>query len=129
MNDHVLQETIAAARAGYTRDGERGFLQALYAKQKQYYREGKVSGTMLAKTCIAMGKRQEALSLLEEDFASHSATLLWCLSEPDLLSLKNEPRYQQLVRKITLPGTPEGRDLNIRSTLDLPTSRSAPKSH
>jgi Tfp pilus assembly protein PilF len=102
-NDPVLQDIIASARAGYEHDGTNGLLRRLYAKQKEYSQAGKLSPVILAKTCVAMGKRQEALALLEEAYARHDATVLACLSHPDLLTLKNDPRYKDLVKKINFP--------------------------
>lgn len=102
-NDAVLRDILAAARAGYAKRGHAGLLDALYLKQKTYYSEGKLWGTALAKTSIKLGKKQEALQLLEEEYARHSPVFLWCLSEPDLLTLKNEPKYVDLVQRIALP--------------------------
>ena len=102
-NDPVLKDTIASARAGYARDDERGLLKDLYAKQEEYYSAGKLAGPLLAKTCVMMGKKQEALQLLETAFARHEMDSLWCLGEPDLLTLKDEPRYKALVQRINFP--------------------------
>jgi tetratricopeptide (TPR) repeat protein len=103
VNDPVLRDVIAAAHAGYVRDGERGLLNGLYAKQKQYYLAGKLWGTVLAKTCIAMGRKQEALQLLEQAYNHHEGYVLSCWTEPDLLTLKDEPRYKALVQRINFP--------------------------
>jgi tetratricopeptide (TPR) repeat protein len=107
-NDPVLKDIIASARAGYAKSGQSGLLQNLYAKQEQYYAMGKYSPGMLAKTCVALGKRQEALDLLYAAFSRHQADALWCLAEPDLLTLKDEPRYKALVKKINFPQAPGG---------------------
>jgi tetratricopeptide (TPR) repeat protein len=108
MNDPVLRDIVASARAGYARDGGRGLMQELYTKQKQYYAAGKYTGTMLAKTCVLMGKRREALDLLEQAYARHESEVFGCLSHPDLLTLKDEPRYQALVKRINFPAPPAG---------------------
>jgi hypothetical protein len=102
-NDAALKDVIASARAGYERDGERGLLNSLYAKQKEYYQAGKLWGTDLAETCILMGKKQEALQLLEEAYNRHESDVISCLSQPDLLTLRDEPRYQALVKKMNFP--------------------------
>jgi len=107
-NDFILKDTITSARAGYARDGERGLLKNLYAKQKQYYLAGKLWGTMLAKTCVMMGRKQEALQLLEEGYAHRESHVLFCLTHLDLLSLKDEPRYKALVKKINFPSYSDG---------------------
>jgi tetratricopeptide (TPR) repeat protein len=127
-NDPVLLDTILAARAGYVRKGEGGLLQRLYAKQRKYYELGKIPGTMLAKTCLPMGKRQEALQLLEEDYAHHNVAVLNSLSEPDFLTLKDEPRYKALLKKINfpaasidvLPGTTPSKDKTWLQTSSRP---------
>jgi len=103
----VLKDIIASARAGYERDGERGLLNDLYAKQEEHYRAGKLMGTTLAKTCILMGKKQEALQLLEEAYDRHESNVLSCLSQPDLLTLRDEPKYKALVKRINFPQGPQ----------------------
>ena len=105
-NDPVLKDIVASARAGYERDGERGLLNDLYVKQKKYYEAGKLLGTMVAETCILMGKKQEALQLLEEAYNRHESYVLACLSQPDLLTLRDEPKYKALVKKINFPHEP-----------------------
>jgi tetratricopeptide (TPR) repeat protein len=105
-NDPMLRDNIASAQRGYSRAGGRGLLSELYASQKKYYAAGKLSGTILAKTCVMMGKKQEALQLLEEDYARHEPYMLTCLEQRDLLTLKDEPRYKALVKKINFPPVP-----------------------
>jgi len=102
-NDPILKDIFASARAGYEQGGERGLLKNLYARQREYYRAGKLWGTMLAKTCIVMGRKQEALQLLEEAYNRHEWYVLSCVSQPDLLTLADEPRYKALVKKINFP--------------------------
>jgi predicted membrane chloride channel (bestrophin family) len=104
----MLKDMITSARAGYARDGARGLLKNLYVKQKQYYLAGKLWGTILAKTCVMMGRKQEALQLLEEDYAHRESHVLYCLAHLDLLTLKDEPRYKALVKKINFPGLMDG---------------------
>ena len=83
-------------------------LKNLYVKQKQYYLAGKLWGTILAKTCVMMGRKQEALQLLEEGYAHRESNVLFCLTHLDLLTRKDEPRYKALVKKINLPGAADG---------------------
>ena len=99
-NDPAMEDVIASARAGYARGGDRGLLNAMYAKQKEYFREGKVHVAMFAATCVLMGKRQEALTILEDAYNQHDVEFLAMLSHPDLRTLKDEPRYLALARKI-----------------------------
>jgi len=103
MKDPVLADIVASARAGYAKSGSRGLMERLYAAQKDYFLQGKFDATMLAETCVLMGRRQEALQLLDGACNRHEANLLSCLSRPDLLTLRDDPGYKALVKKINFP--------------------------
>jgi len=102
-NDAVLKSTTAAARSSFVRGGEPGLLQALYASQKSSYSAGKLPATILAKTCAHMGRKEEALHLLREDYRRHGIALLIIRGDVDLLTLSQEPEYQDLLREIHSP--------------------------
>ena len=116
QNDSILRDIIASAQAGYTRDGERGLLNNLYATQKEYYLAGKFSGAELAITCVMMGERQEGLQLLEEGYDRHDFFVLQFAIDPALVTLGDEPRYKALLEKfnfhpsarLPLPNSPTG---------------------
>ncbi len=124
-NNPMQKDIIAAARAGYAQGGEKGLLNNLYAKQKEYYLAGKLQGTILAITCVLMGRKQEALQLLEEDYARRDATVFFCFSQADLLTLKDEPRYRALVKKINFPSTPENAQAGTSPAPDRTDFRAA----
>ena len=128
-NDPVLNDIIASARAGYERDGERGLLNDLYARQKVYYQAGKLSGSVLAKTCILMGKKQEALQLLEEAYNRHESNVLSCVSQPDLLTLRDEPKYKALMKKINFPREPQMAQPSTLPAENQPSLRVASDPH
>lgn len=103
-DDPSLKDVVASAKAGYKSDGQRGLLAAVYAKQKEYSGEGKISKVHLAITCATMGRRQEALQILEDAFAGRDPNVAGAvLADPVLLTLKDEPRYKALVKKINFP--------------------------
>ena len=108
QNDPVLKDIIASAREGYARDSGRGLLQNLYTKQREYYGSGKFRGTLLAKTCVLMGRKQEAMDLLEDAYARHESQVLVCLLDRELLSLNGEPRFRALIKKINFPNSTNG---------------------
>jgi tetratricopeptide (TPR) repeat protein len=126
VSDPVLKDTLAKARAGYTRDGESGLLQNLYAAQSKYYSAGKVPGMSLARTCLRMRRKEEALQLMEEEYTHHSAAFIWCLSDPDFLSLKDDPRYKELLRKMNYPEAPEDVPPNTLAGVANPRASSEP---
>jgi len=101
--DTALLDTIASSRAGYERGGSHGLLQALYAKEKHYYAAGQLHAQLLARVCLLMGKTREALDVMEDAYMRKNIDVLAILSELDLLSLKDDPRYQALAQKINFP--------------------------
>jgi tetratricopeptide (TPR) repeat protein len=102
--DPVLSQEIQQAQAGYARAGKDGLLRKLYAKQREDYAAGKLGATILAQTCVQLGKKREAIQLLEEGYAHHEQYVISAsLSDPILLKLKDEPGYQALIRKIDFP--------------------------
>lgn len=101
-----LEETTAAARAGFRRGGERGLLESLYIARKQLYGDGKLAGTPLAEICVRLGKREEALQLIQSDYANHRAEFLWTLTDANLMAFKSDPRYQELPGKLNFPHPP-----------------------
>jgi tetratricopeptide (TPR) repeat protein len=101
-DDPVLTDIFAAAQAGYAQSGERGLLDGLYKKQELYYAAGKVSAVDLAQTCDRMGKKAEALRLIEEACARHD-TLGLAVSLP---SLKDDPQYKALMKRLNLAPPP-----------------------
>jgi tetratricopeptide (TPR) repeat protein len=103
MKDPVLADIVASARTGYAKSGGTGLLLRLYAKEEEYFLQGKFDATTLAETCVLMGRKQEALQLLDGAYNRREANLLSCLSRPDLLTLRDDPRYKALVKKINFP--------------------------
>jgi tetratricopeptide (TPR) repeat protein len=101
--DAVVKDTTAAASKGFQRDGERGLFHDLYLAQKRFHEDGKLSATYLAITCAQAGRKKEALQLLREDYDRHSAVFLMFRQNPDLLTLRDEPEYQDLWRKVHPP--------------------------
>jgi len=101
--DEVLKATTAAARAGFGEDGERGLLHHLYLSQKKFYADGKLPGTVLAITCAQMGKKDEAIHFLRQDYERHNPAFLMMRQNLTLLTLNQEPGYQELLRKIHSP--------------------------
>ncbi len=129
VNDPVLKDTLTAAREGYAQGGERGLLRRLYVAQKGYYAAGKLSGSILAHTCVQMGKKDEALQIMKEEYTQHSAVFLAYLSDPDLLTLKDDPRYKELVKKINFPTSGLEVTPNTLAIATHPPSQLSPSSH
>jgi len=106
-NDPVLKDSVADAKNGYQNQGENGLLAALYAKQKQYYLQGKLVGSIFARTCLLMGRRQEALGVIEECYSHHEPSTLHCFHDPVFQTLKDEPRFKAVQERIHFPAESE----------------------
>jgi hypothetical protein len=52
---------------------------------------------------VRLGRRDEAFAFLAKTFAEHDPLVLQFKIEPAFDSLRNDPRYAELVRKIGLP--------------------------
>ncbi len=101
--DPVLEAITAAAREGLSRGGERGLLESLYTMQHKYYTAGKFAGPYLARTCVRMGKKDEALQLLRADYANHTPEFLIIRADLVLAELKDEPAYWALLKNLHVP--------------------------
>jgi tetratricopeptide (TPR) repeat protein len=101
--DPLLEAATAAAREGFQHDGERGLLDRLYAIQKTTYADGKIPGVYLARTCVRLGKKDEALELLRAEYQSHGSEFLLIRADLVLTELKAEPGYQQLIGDLHFP--------------------------
>ena len=101
--DSVMLDQVDAAKTGFAHAGGNGLLKSLYSVQRKQYADGKLLATELANTCLLLGRREEALGLLEEGFARHRLDIVDLLSNRNSLNLKDEPRYRLLVSKINVP--------------------------
>jgi hypothetical protein len=53
----------------------------------------------------AAGKNQEALDCLELAFEEHDPAMPYIGAQPHLESLRNEPRFQEVLRRMNLPAS------------------------
>jgi tetratricopeptide (TPR) repeat protein len=98
--DPVLKATTISAQEGFYRDGERGLLQGMYTAQKKYHEEGKLPGIWLARTCVLIGRRKEAMQLLGEDYARHEPDFVYLVGDSFLAPLRDEPEVRKMMSSI-----------------------------
>ena len=72
----------------------------LELQAKQSY----VSPFLFAKIYVALGEKERAIEWLEKGYENREETSTWLNSDPGFDSLRAEPRFKELVRRIGLPG-------------------------
>jgi len=110
----MYEESFEAAKAEHTAMGEPRAVKAL----DRGYAEGGFTGAMTrraewwvanwpapfgASSYIKAGKNQEALNTLELGFEEHNPNMPYISVDPHYDSLRNEPRFQDLLRRMNLP--------------------------
>lgn len=108
--DPVLKATTASAQEGFLRDGGRGLLLGLYTAQKKYHEEGKLPGIWLAHTCVLIGRRQEAVQLLGEDYARHEPDFVYLIGDSFLAPLRDEPEVRKMMSSIQVSAPEDAAD-------------------
>lgn len=53
---------------------------------------------------VGLGEKEQALSALELAFAAHDLQMRFLGVDPHYDPLRSEPRFQELIRKVGLPG-------------------------
>lgn len=89
----------AYALAGQRREAEK-VLQTLTDRARKSY----VSPFDLALIQVALGEKDKAFALLDKAVAEHSTFLVYVKWEPRLDPLRSDPRFEELLRRIALPG-------------------------
>lgn len=66
-------------------------------------RTGHVSKYLIATVYAALGDKNEALTRLEQAYSERSWYLGFLKSDPELDTLRSEPRFKDLVRRMNFP--------------------------
>jgi adenylate cyclase len=77
----------------------RKILAELEDRAKQQF----VSSYLLATVYAGLGDKRRALDLLEQAFTQDSLDIVQLKVDPELDSLRDEPRFQALMKKINFP--------------------------
>ena len=93
-------EEAAAMRASFKKGGWRGFvLDFTNSDWMADNRPNYMDATRLA----SIGENQRALDALEEAFAQRESFMMFLKVDPRLDPLRDDPRYQDLVRRVGFP--------------------------
>ena len=87
--------------ATYAKAGERTKAQAIL--KRLHASKGYVSPGELAVLYAALSEREQAFASLEQAYAAHDLQLQFLGVDPPFDSLRSDPRFQDLVRRVGLP--------------------------
>ncbi|MBM3324436.1 MAG: tetratricopeptide repeat protein [Calditrichaeota bacterium] len=88
------------AQAGRKDEARRILAKSLQEKPKP---TGAWAGWFLAGTYVALGEKDEAFHWLEAAYKERHSFMPWLLEEPAFAPLRDDPRFQDLVRRMNLP--------------------------
>jgi Flp pilus assembly protein TadD len=96
-NNAGTQILLAVAYAHMSERDKAGEILERYESGKEY-----VSPVALAKVYVALGERDKTFAALEKAYAAHDQTLIWLRGEWEFDVLHDDPRFQDLARRIGL---------------------------
>jgi hypothetical protein len=80
------------------RDESRQILNRLLTLAKKY----PVSPGLIALVHIALDEREQCLTWLEKAYTQHSSIMTWLKVDPRFDRIRDEPRFQVLMRRVGL---------------------------
>jgi tetratricopeptide (TPR) repeat protein len=95
-------EKIAALRQAYAASGWRGYWQKRLDLMKAEAKRRPVSPVYMAELYARVGEKGRALEWLERAFDEHDMSLIFLNVDPRWESLRPEPRFQDLLRRMCL---------------------------
>jgi TolB-like protein/Tfp pilus assembly protein PilF len=87
---------------GYAISGKRVETLAVLKELVRKYEKGQAIGQDVAAVYAGLGEKDQAFAWLEKDFRSRSGLLAWIRWTPPFESLRHDPRYADLLRRMGL---------------------------
>ena len=94
-------QNAALIRATFARGGWLGFLRLVTAENSPL--KDSNNNWVVAKAYLDLGQKDKAFAELNKAYEKRLSSLCWLKVEPQLDSLRSDPRYQQLLRKMGFP--------------------------
>lgn len=98
-----VQLAIASLAHAYAVSGNKIEAQKLLTELEDRSNKEYVSPYLLATVYVGLGEKQHAFELLERAYADQSIDLLMAKADPKLDPLRDDPRFQDLVKKLAFP--------------------------
>jgi tetratricopeptide (TPR) repeat protein len=108
IDRHLPQEEggkvhAARMRRGYEADGAVGYWRAAIARVEAMKEESPEQEMRLAFLYAQLGNRTKALDHLERAYEGRASDVLFIRAEPAFSSLREEPRFKEIVRRVGFP--------------------------
>jgi eukaryotic-like serine/threonine-protein kinase len=101
--EHHIAAPLAELAHAYAASGRTTEARQSLAELLERSRTGHVSKYLIAAVYAALGDKNEALTRLEQAYSERSWYLGFLKSDPELDSLRSEPRFKDLVRHMNFP--------------------------
>ena len=101
-NNEPAQAIWTAARKGFAGGGAHGMFERILEVQQNLLKDGRWPHYDVAKTFLAMGKRQEALDQLQAAVQNREMDIVALGNDPSFAGLHSEPRFQELEKQLKL---------------------------
>jgi TolB-like protein/DNA-binding winged helix-turn-helix (wHTH) protein len=101
--DGATREELTTFRQAFVKSGMKGFLheelKSAIARSKDHY----VDSSWIAVLYVRLGERDRAFQWLEKAYQERSDNMAFIQTEPMLDSLRSDPRFQDLLRRMSFP--------------------------
>ena len=94
-------QNAALIRATFARDGWLGFLRLVTAENSPL--KDSNNSWVVAKAYLDLGQKDKAFAELNKAYENRLSSLCWLKVEPQLDSLRSDPRFGQLLKKMGFP--------------------------
>ena len=93
---------VAALGHAYSLSGERDKANKILDELREMSKQRYVSPYLIAIVYVGLGDKDQAFAWLDKAFQDRSSLLLWLKVEPQFDSLRDDPRFQDLLRRVGL---------------------------
>ena len=100
--DRENAEQLQSWKTLYANSGWRGIFERQLEKQREKEKTADFNPMQSARLYIELGNREEAFANTEKAFVQHSWAMTTLKVEPQFDSLRSDPRFDDLVRRVGL---------------------------
>ena len=94
-------QNAALIRATFAKDGWLGFLRLVTAENSPLRDSN--NNWVVAKAYVDLGEKDKAFAELNKAYENRLSSLLWLKVEPQVDPLRDDPRFQQLLKRVGFP--------------------------